>query len=216
MASYNFRPDLMALIGAQYVNMKARQRNAGESDESYAKVPIVSGIFIPDKFNDIEVRRDTRDEAYCNKSGYTATLNMSLYPFVAEKEEDRDYKRIQSIKAGLAEKGKEVTRFNVPSHKVLVSYGEEFRNKMRSRIAAKLIAQRPEWNGTTEEDNKDLRIAVSREMPYEIGTAYIREPKQQPQVTPQGVAEAVSAADAQMPFDPFSATGEAKIGDLPF
>ena len=206
----------MALIGAQYVNMKARQRNAGESDESYAKVPVVSGIFIPDKFNDIDVKRDTRDESYRNKSGYTATVSMSLYPFAAEKEEDRDYKRIQSIKAGLKEKGKEVTRYNVPSHKVLISYGDEFRKQMRSRMAAKIIAQHPEWIGTTEEDNKDLRIAVSREMPYEIGTAYLREPKQQPQVAPQGVAETAAVDSEQMPFDPFAAPGEAAPDDLPF
>lgn len=218
MASFNFKADLMALIGAQYVNMKARPRGAGESDESYAKVPFLSGIFVPDKFNDIEVRPDTSDEAFRNKSGYTAPVRLSLFPLSAEKEGDRDFKLVSSIKARLAEDGKEITRYNVPSHKVVVSYGEDFRKQMRSRIASKLIAQHPEWAGTTEDGNKDLRSAVNREMPYDLGLAYLREPKQpQQQVAPQAVAEAVPVADEQqMPFDPFAAPGEAVVDDLPF
>lgn len=209
MASYRVYADLMAYTGAQYINAKARPRKEGESDADYAKVPIVSGVFIPDKYNDIQVAADTSKEGFRNASGLTAKLNLNVYPLRLGNGQDGQptphQKLVDAAKIRVQQQGNDVTAYNIPSVSVNASFRKEFLDDMRKKVAAQLIRQHPEWQGTTEETNTDLRRAVSARIPYEIGLGYLREPKGNGQSQQQAVAPA-AFADFGAP-NPFAPTG---------
>lgn len=220
MASYRFYADLMAFMGARYINAKARPQHEGESDEDYAKVPVVSGVFIPDKFNDIQVQADNSREGFRNASGLTARLNLNLYPLQLGNDQNGqprpDQKLVDAAKIRVQQQGEEVTAYNIPSVSCQASFRKEFLDDLRAKIARKLIAQNPEWAGTTEADNAELRRAVSAQVPYRLGLGYLREPK--------GTGQPSAAAAAPAPaFNDFgSAVPQAQQGevmaddDLPF
>ena len=217
-ANYHFQVDLMAYIGAQYIQTKARPRMKDETDESYAKVPLVTGIFIPDKFNDINVRQDNSAPEFRNSSGLTAAINMNMSAMRLGSnqsgEPTPDQKTINSISTRLIQNGDTPDAYNVPSHRVRVSFSEEFRKNMRAIFAKKAIDAHPEWAGTTEENNAELRKAVNRSMPNNLGLVYLNRPRdpQPQQVAPVYTPEAYAAPSPQLGEQ----QGEASFDDLPF
>lgn len=202
----------MAYLGAQYIQTKARPRMKDETDESYAKVPLVTGIFIPDKFNDISVQEDTRKEGSRNKNGLTARASMNMFGMGRNDE-----KLLDSIRVRLVQDGKTPDEYNTPSHKVNASFREEFVKATRQRIQNRLLAQHPEWNGTTEENNPDLRRAITMEIPSQLGLVYLnrpRDPQPQQQVAPVYTAETYTQPAPQVAD--MAPQGETACDDLPF
>lgn len=220
MASFHFSEDLLAYLGAQYLSAKSRPRMEGETDEQYAKVPVVSGIFIPDKFNGIDVKPDTREPQYRNKCGLTARANFNMFSMRLGNNADgtptSDQKMINGFTNRLLQNGEQPDAYNVPSHRVRVSMGEELTKKLRAMMQNKLLAEHPEWAGTTEETNAELRKEINNSLPGEMGLAFLNRPKQQSAAVQQPVQAPdmmAQPAPSAMPAEPF---GEAPITDLPF
>ena len=224
MASYRVQADLMAYMGAQYINAKARPRLEGETDEQYAQVPVVSGVFIPDKYNDILVQTDNSKEGFRNASGLTARISLNVYPLQLGNDQNGqprpDQKLVDAAKLRVQQSGEEVTAYNIPAVSVNASFRKEFIDDLRKKVAAKLLRQHPEWAGTSEEDNPDLRRAVSAQIPYRLGLGFLREPKnaapqQAAAPAPIGISDfGIPVVGA--PMMPPPQGGEAVPDDLPF
>lgn len=222
MANFHFSADLMQYIGAQYISAKARPRKEGETDEQYAKVPVVSGIFIPDKYNGIEVQADNSDPKYRTKSGLTAKANFSMYAMRLGNNQDGtptfDQKTVNTFSSRLLQNGEQPDAYNVPSHRINISMKEEHIIKLRAMYQNKVLAEHPEWAGTTEETNAELRKEITKCIPNNVGLAFLNRPKKQENAAPQ-YAQPAPMLEAQPAFpepanNPFG--GEVPVTDLPF
>lgn len=189
MASYNSKLDLGVLIGAEYTLKPTRPRKDGESDADYAKscIPVLQ---IPCAINQIAVTTNNN-----NVSGISARLPIVQWP-IREHTDDpnhRDSKLIAGARAKIIARGEQPDQYNLPSHRVQLSFGEGMIPKVRAAIAKKLLLQvdatgNRVWpEGTTEENNAEFKRRISIMMPYELGISYQIKPKE---TAPAAVAAA--------------------------
>lgn len=186
MANYNHTLDLMACIGAQMVNLKIRPRKEGETDEEYAKVPVLEYACVPTQSNDISVVDDVREEQYRNYSGKHAYLAFSEFDL------PNDSKLKQSKRTRLMQSGTAETPYNVPCRELKPKYRKEWQESTRKRYETMIKKQRPELANLEDQgtnlprniERNELTRAINAKFPYSLGTGYLRESQQPQQASP--------------------------------
>lgn len=220
MANYNHTLDLMATIGSRIAYLKVRDRKEGETDEEYAKVPVLEYACIPTSANDITVTDDNSAEQYRNFSGKHARIAFSEFDL------SRNSKLVQATLTRLMQRGEQETAYNVPCRELRPRYRKDWQDAARKRYEAQLKAQHPEWANLSDQgaslpqgtERNDLTRAINAKFPYSLGTGYLRESQQAQQASPyvaQPTAQytqpaAQYAAPTESPYD------DGYDPDLPF
>lgn len=217
MANYNHTMDLMAFIGARQAYLKVRDRNEGETDEEYAKVPVLEYSCIPNVPNNIIVSDDTSNEHYRNFSGKHARMSF------AEFDLPNDSKLKQAARTRLMQSGTPETPHNVPCRELRPRYTKEFQESARKRYETQIKKEHPEWSALQDQGTNVLRgternaltRAINAKFPYSLGNGYLRESLQQPlSPYPQVQTNVVAQPTYEQAIDPFSA--EIVNDELPF
>lgn len=217
MANYNHTIDLMATIGSRMVYLKARDRKEGETDEEYAKVPVLEYACIPTAVNDILVSEDNSNEQYRNFSGKHARMAFSEFDLPNES------KLKTAARTRLMQRGEAETPYNVPCRELKPRYRKEWQDAARKRYEAQLKAQHPEWASLSDQgsnlprgtERNELTRAINAKFPYAIGNGYLRESlqQQQPYTAPAQNVQYTQPTAAPAYDDPF---GDSFDPDLPF
>lgn len=200
MARYRFSVDAGQFIGARYLTLDFDGKK-------------ISGLFVPDKINGIEVKSDNREEGKRNVSGFRAFLNFRQFTGKSFN------KYIQSVKEGLMRKGEPITLHNVPAYQVAYSLPEAKRNAIRAALAKYVIAQNPELATQTDTEGTDLARAISTLMPFQMGDSYLMEDQQQaaaPVNNSAPVTQGVSGYSSAVAAPADSEWQSPQDDDLPF
>lgn len=244
MANYDHKLDLMSFIGARQVPLKIRERltdkdgNFIETEEEYAKVPVLWYSCIPNEPNGIEVKSDGREGKpdvqktaaekaaemrliYRNYSGMTARVAFSEFDL------PNSSKLLQYSRNKLLQRGEQETAYNVPCRELRPRYKKDFQEAKRKRYEEQLKAQHPEWTSLSDQgvslpqgtERNELTRAINAKFPYSIGTGYLREPMQQAQQASPYVAQ--PTAQYTQPAAQYAAPTESPYEDgfdldLPF
>ena len=177
MARYRISLDLAATIGAQVLNLKARPRKDGETDEEYSKVPVFEFVCVPTQFNDMQVVADNSSEEYRNFSGKHVYMTIVDQPIHAQNT------LVQSQRRRLLQDGKQETAYNVACRDIHPFYGKEHTEKLRARYEAYEKAKHPEWVSLADQgrslprgtERNPLTRAINAHIPYSIGHGYLIE-----------------------------------------
>lgn len=218
MANYNHTMDFMSLIGARIVYLKARDRKEGETEEEYAKVPVLEYSCIPNVANNITVSDDNSNEQFRNYSGKHARIAF------AEFDLPNDSRLKQAARTRLMQSGTQETPYNVPCRELRPRYTKEFQESARKRYEAQIKKEHPEWVNLEDQgvnvprgiERNELTRAINAKFPYSIGTGYLREPMQQttsPYTQVQSSATVPPVATYEQVSVPSSGSNE---DDLPF
>lgn len=203
MATFRPNIDLLAIPGA-----KAMTMNDGTAEQPRN----VNYICIPADLNEISIERSRNDE-----SKLTAFINLMMRPL--------SQRYIDTIVENRQRRGDAVDMNKIESHEITLNHTPEFVKAWTERVAAKLLAEHPEWQGQNPYEKvdgaaNDLYYEVRRTVNKRVGKGYPVGVSQSSHQAPaptfgfaQGAQAFVPTGNAeQVPMGP----GEAPIDDLPF
>lgn len=196
MANFNELIDLLALAGAQVLNLTMK---GGDRPTTCICIPVGP--------NGITVQPSRADQ-----SRNTAYVRLSM------REISRPY--IEKIVLDKQRRGDAVDMTKIESHFVQLSQPQEVFDLYKQAVANAVLAEHPEWQGQSldPEQKTSLFFAVRDRINKRVGKAYPQFARAEAPAAPAPAPFAAPAAVA--PLQPGSTvnpvTGEVITDDLPF